>query len=262
MVLIHGLGGDATFWSREFGLLEANHRVLSVELRGSGATPGAAAAFRIEDLAADILAVLDRANVGTASLVGFALGGLVAQVVAAAAPQRIDKLVLASSFAVANAHARSFLQAVAEVYCGGATREQVFRLTLPWLVSPRFLANNRSVATLRDFAAASLAERHPRDWLHLLDAQLSFNGHRYLPGIRCPTLVIAGANDALVTPQDSMELVRQVAIAELKVLSGGHLVHLESRDAFWQALQTFLDAPADTRISAIGHESCRQVART
>lgn len=201
VLLLHGLGGDAAFWSAELAALGGRFRVLAVDLRGSGRTPGSAAPFSIEDLAEDVLAVLDQARVESAHVVGFSMGGTVAQALAAAAPTRVRSLVLAATFARMSTQARLFLRAVASVYQADATPKQMFELILPWLFSEDFLGGPH-VAPYLDYPEDAAGEQSRHDWLALLEALLAFDGHAALQAIQAPTLVLHGDQDRLASGQD------------------------------------------------------------
>jgi pimeloyl-ACP methyl ester carboxylesterase len=238
VVLIHGLGGDAGFWAAELPALGAHFRVLAVDLRGSGKTPGTDAAFTIEDLALDVLAILDHAGIESAHVVGFSMGGTVAQAMAVAAPQRLRSLVLAATFASTCTQARLFLQAVGAVYCSGGSPAQVYGLVLPWLFSDGFLSSPAAAPYL-DYQEDPNDKQTCADWLHLLQAMLAFDGRAALSAIAVPTLVISGDQDRLA-PQDGADaLVHGIAHAALAVLPGGHLMNVESPEVFIDALTGF-----------------------
>lgn len=241
VVLIHGLGGDAGFWAAELHALASRYRVLAVDLRGSGKTPGSTLPFTTRDLALDVLAILDQAGVETAHVVGFSMGGTVAQAMAVAAPQRLRSLVLAATFACTCTQARLFLQAVGAVYAGGGGPAQVYALVLPWLFSDRFLSSPAAAPYL-EYVEDPTDGQTCEDWLRLLQAMLTFDGRPNLPRITTPTLVIAGDEDRLAPLDGAHALVAGVPHATLNVLPGGHLMNVESPQPFTDALLTFLAA--------------------
>jgi pimeloyl-ACP methyl ester carboxylesterase len=145
VVLLHGLGGDVGFWAAEAADWQARFRLILIDLRGAGSTPaspgGHAIADLADDLADDVAAVLDAAGVRAAHVVGFSMGGLVAQSFAVRHPDRVDRLVLASTYAVMNPQARLFLDAVLRTYEHSRDAAQMYRLIFPWLFSVEFLAD-------------------------------------------------------------------------------------------------------------------------
>lgn len=245
VVLIHGLGGDAKFWTREQAVLARQFRVLAVDLRGSGLSSGSSSPFTVEDLADDVIDVLDQAGIASAHVVGFSMGGVVAQAMALAAPARVSSLVLAATFASVNAQARLFLLALGELYRSGATATQMYHLIMPWLFSCRFLSDEQAQPYLT-YVDDPSDHQTPQDWLRLLDALLGYRGESSLARIRMPTLVIGGDEDRLAPPGDSHTLVDGIEQAELAIVTGGHLMNIESPDAFMQHVECFLAARVPT----------------
>jgi pimeloyl-ACP methyl ester carboxylesterase len=250
LVLLHGLGGDAGFWAAELAALSApspDHRhaaprrVLALDLRGAGQSLGPLEGITIEDLAGDVVAVLDAANIARADVVGFSMGGLVAQALAVLAPARVRRLVLAAAFPRTNPQARLFLDAVASVYRAGVSPRQMFDLIAPWLFSLSFLADPQHAPYLN--YPEDDPNEQPRDtWLALLAAQQAFDGGPQLAAIRAPTLVLAGEQDRLASRCDAEALANGIAGASLCVLPGGHLFNVESPAAFLAAITRHFDA--------------------
>ncbi|HWT92560.1 MAG TPA: alpha/beta hydrolase [Solirubrobacteraceae bacterium] len=242
LVLLHGLGGDIGFWEAETEAFRARFRTIRIELRGSGGTPASPGGHTMDDLADDVAAVLDDAGVAQAHVLGFSMGGNVAQAFALRHPQRLGRLVLASTFATMNAQARRFLDAVCDVYAGGVSAKQMFDLVCPWLFSIGFSADPRHAVY---FAYPEDEEEPPReDWVKLYRAQQAFDAVGALPDIAARTLVVAGEEDRLVSLDDAGLLAARIGEARLHVIAGsGHLCNVERPHEFQSAVQDFLTAP-------------------
>lgn len=239
VLLLHGLGGDARFWLAEQGTLARSFRVLAVDFRGSGQSISSDAPFAVQDLVNDVVEVLDEAGVERAGVVGFSMGGIVAQALGLVAPDRVTRLVLAATFAKVNAQARLFLQALGSLYRSGATARQMYDLIVPWLYSIAFLSGPRAAAFI-DYVEDPCDHQPPEDWLRLLDALLGYDGSGRLGDIRAPTLVIAGREDRLASSCDAEILAAGIRGAVLEVVPGGHLMHIESPDVFIGHVVRFL----------------------
>jgi pimeloyl-ACP methyl ester carboxylesterase len=239
LVVLHGLGGDVSFWEAETAALADRFRVLAVDLRGSGRTPAAEDGHTIDDLADDVAAILSDQDLASAHVLGFSMGGLVAQALAVRHPRAVERLVLASTFAVMNPQARLFLDAVLDVYEGGATPKQMFDLICPWLFSAEFLADPVNDAYLR-YPEDDPDEQPLDDWRKLYLAQRAFDGTSDLATITAPTLVITGSEDRLAPVKDGESLARAIPDAHLRILPGGHLVNLESPNLFIEAVRAHL----------------------
>src|SRR5690606_34489030 len=79
VLLIHGVGGDATNWSAIASRLSDRFELIAMDLRGHGKSELIRGPLRVEDFAHDAVEVLDAAGVERCSVVGFSLGGAVAQ---------------------------------------------------------------------------------------------------------------------------------------------------------------------------------------
>src|SRR5262249_22350747 len=78
VVLIHGLGGSTAIWRRVVRPLADDFRVLAYDLRGLGRSETPPPPYGLDDLVADLDALLDGLGVEQATLVGHSLGGAVA----------------------------------------------------------------------------------------------------------------------------------------------------------------------------------------
>jgi 3-oxoadipate enol-lactonase len=240
LVLLHGLGGDSGFWEDELSSWASTFQLIAIDLRGSGGTPPSPGGHTMSDLAADVVSVLDDAGLSSASVLGFSMGGNVAQTLAIEYPSRVDKLILASTFARMNVQARLFLDAVATGYAKDEDPAQMFALICPWLFSLEFLddPSNESYVTYPDDEAA---EEDPRAWQALYRAQRAFDARHTLAAITAPTLVLRGSEDRLVSASDSAYLAATIPNADLITLEGaGHLVNIELPEAFREHVVRFV----------------------
>ncbi|WP_173112251.1 alpha/beta fold hydrolase [Paenibacillus qinlingensis] len=168
------------------------------------------------------------------------MGGNIAQTFVLTYPERVEKLILAASFAVMNQQARLFLDAVLSVYEGGATTKQMFDLIAPWLFSASFLNEP-------DNAAYLVYDENDPDqqpfyaWKNQYLAQQSFNVVSRLHEIKTPTLIISGEMDRLAHLEDSLLLTEKIEHAILKTIpKSGHLINFEYPDLFHSSVLEFL----------------------
>ena len=242
LVLLHGLGGDRAFWAAELPQLRDDFQVITVDLRGSGDTPVTDDGHSMATLADDVCAVLDVAGVESAHVVGFSMGGLVAQALAVRHPGRVERLVLASTYAVMNPQARMFLDAVRDVVLAEGSLRAVFPLVAPWLFSIGFLADPAHAAwfTAPEDDPDEIPEP-PAGWLAQYQAQRDFDGRADLASIRASTLVLSGGQDRLVPADDAAELAAGIAGATASTYAGsGHLINVEEPDRFVARVRAFV----------------------
>lgn len=105
VVLIHGLGGSSlSEWYQVGPKLSTGHRVIMIDHRSHGLSPLASRRFEIDDVADDVAGVLDALDVGRVAVVGYSMGGAIAQTLAHRHPHRVSKLALIAAFAAHPAH--------------------------------------------------------------------------------------------------------------------------------------------------------------
>ncbi len=99
VMLIHSVGADGTSWDQIAPALSPEFRVLRLDLRGHGRSGHIDGALTLEDFVQDVVDVLDACAVPIAHIVGFSLGGMIAQGLGLQHAQRICRLVLLGAVA-------------------------------------------------------------------------------------------------------------------------------------------------------------------
>ncbi len=100
VVLIHGLGGASlTEWHEIGPLLVDDFRLTIVENRNHGLSPRVTSRYRVEDTADDVAVVMSEVGVDRAHVVGYSMGGTVAQALAHRHPDKVDRLALIATVA-------------------------------------------------------------------------------------------------------------------------------------------------------------------
>lgn len=95
LLLIHGLSGSSLAeWYRMAPALAEKYRLVMVDHRNHGLSAMARDRFDVEELADDVAGVLDEMGIGRVTVVGYSMGGTIAQALAYRHPQRVEKLVL------------------------------------------------------------------------------------------------------------------------------------------------------------------------
>lgn len=229
IVLVMGLGGHASEWGAAFlADLAADHRVVRLDNRGIAQSQTTATSWTMEDMAADVLAVIDALGLPHVHLVGTSMGGMVSQLVAAKHPSRVSKLVLmATMFGGADSiPPEPRAQAVLIPVPGMPVAEQR-RRGLRTLTSDTFADDH---AELIEMLVAQ-RERNPTPgptFKAQFDAIMASDRSAVLKDIRCPTLVIHGDLDPLVPVRNGHLLAERIPGARFALLEGcGHLPHLE-----------------------------------
>jgi pimeloyl-ACP methyl ester carboxylesterase len=244
LVLIQGVGVGRWGWEPVADRLARRFQVITIDNRGIGASDTPPGHYSTRAMANDVLAVLDDADIQQASLVGTSLGGMIAQELALAHPERVDRLVLVATIP-GGPRSRpmplgtTYLFAWAPFMTGQAKLQQFLHTTL----GPETLRRRPKVA--RRLAARKHA--HPQSqhaWRAQTEAGMLFNPLGRQRRITQPTLVVQGTADQVVAPGNAEVLAGLVPDARLQRFDGaGHLLSWEQPKRFVRVVTDFLTDP-------------------
>lgn len=225
VVLLHSLGATLEMWEPQVAPLTADRRVVRLDLRGHGGSPVPPGPYELADLGADVLALLDRLEIGRASLCGISLGGMVAMWLAANAPQRVDRLVLCStSAALGPPEAMYERAAVARAEGPAALADAV---AARWLTPGYAAEHPEALRRLRDMIASTPAE----GYAGCCEAIATMRLDGTLERIVAPTYVVAGADDPSTPPEHAARIAARIPGARMAVVAdAAHLANVEHPD--------------------------------
>jgi pimeloyl-ACP methyl ester carboxylesterase len=229
VLLVQGLGYARWGWDPVVPGLAEHFRVLSFDNRGIGESDKPAGPYTAREMADDALQVLDEAGLERAHVVGSSLGGMIAQEVAAAAPERVDKLVLCST-TPGGPDAVPMPDVTVRLLGEAAT-------LAPEDVLRRFVANALAGSAPAELVDEIYARRvanppDPAGWQAQAAAGTTFPG---VDGaISAPTLIVHGTDDNVVDYRNAELLAARIPGARVELVpGGGHLF-------FWEQPQTFV----------------------
>lgn len=241
LVLLHGFPFNRSMWREQARAFGETCRVVAPDLRGQGETTlgeGASAAT-MEEMAADVAALLDALGVGRAVVCGLSMGGYVALAFCRAFPARVGALVLADT------------RAQADTDEARRTREETARRALEEGMAPI------AEAMLPKLLSAETLERRPEVVGRVREMMLAAKPEGAAAALRgmalrrdqtdllreieAPTLIVVGREDALTPPAEAEAMRDRVGGSRLVVVEGaGHLSNVERPDEFNLALGDFL----------------------
>lgn len=238
LVLLHSLGASLQVWDDQAAALAGAFRVVRPDMRGHGLSEVTPGPYAMEQLADDVLAVLDALDVGQAHVAGLSIGGMVAQAVAHRAPGRVASLILCST-AMAIPPEQLWRDRAAQVRAGGMGAV-VDPVMARW-VTPGFMGEP-GAAGLR----AMLLRTAPEGYAAAAEAIAAADLTERTRALRVPALVLVGDRDE-ATPIPSAEALRDALGASLVVLPGApHIPTVEAAEAVTDAIRRFLQpAPGD-----------------
>ena len=235
LVLSNSLATDLEVWSSNLPAWTSTFRVLRYDQRGHGGSEIPPGPYSLELLGRDVLDLLDEVGVERASFCGLSLGGATGMWLAVNAPDRIERLVLACT-SPRFGEPEQWLDRARIVRSEGleAIADAVVRR---WF-TPRFRNERQTVAAR---FRAGLVGTSTEAYAACCEALAAWDFRDRVGEIAAPTLVIAGADDPGVTPEQAALLADAIDGSRLVVLpEAAHLANVEQPEAFSAAVSEHL----------------------
>ena len=251
IVFVHGLSGSWPNWLEQLPVFARDHRVIAMDLPGFGYSPMPAETITISFYARILDALLGRLGIDAATLVGNSMGGFISAELAINFPQRVERLVLISAAGISTHKNMQVQRAVPTMQ----NRERVLAIDTAWVAAQSHTVARRP--GLRN-ATFGLVTRHPSrlapalvaeqlkgagkpGFMQALQTILEYPIEERLPEIACPTLIVWGDEDRLITVRDADVFQRLIPGSRKVVFEGtGHMAMLERPAAFNGLLEKFI----------------------
>ena len=240
LLMIMGLSGDLQAWALQVPTLARKYRVITYDNRGAGRTSAPDKPYSIKQMADDAVALLDSLGIARAHVLGFSMGGYIAQELAAAHPERVEKLILLATAPYIDGYGKVVVGNWVNVRRSNMSREQIVRYTSQFLYSPELLDDEERYERAVQNNLANPYAQQDHAFIRQAQAVLAFDARDRLPGLKNKTLVLVGKDDILVPPRNSEKLVKLIPGAAMKTLSGGHLGCIEYPHEYNDAIAEFL----------------------
>jgi pimeloyl-ACP methyl ester carboxylesterase len=238
LVLLTGYGDDCRKWARQVPAFARQHRVVVFDHRGVGRTTMPHSGYSIPNFARDTVGLLNHLGLDTVHLLGYSMGGRIAQHVAIHHPDRLRSLILCATSARPSAFNKYTLwldRVLIPRYGLGAVAP--FGPTYQFT---RAYFERHLRALLWDLRRPAPARAPLRGLLGQAKAIMAHDTARDLHHIAAPTLVLLGDQELLNPLPDARFLARHIPRAKLQILmGGGHGFLWEIPQAFNRAVLSF-----------------------
>lgn len=237
VMLIHGVGADGTSWDQIALALSPEFRVLRLDLRGHGRSGHIESALTLDDFVQDVVDVMEVCAVPAAHIVGFSLGGMIAQGLALQHAGRVSRLVLLSAVAGRSAEERERVQARLAILkeqgvaaITGAAQER-------WFTSD-FIARNPNLVARR---MRQLQDNHAPSYAAAYTVFSTSDLGDRLHAIHAPTLIATGEHDVGSNTRMARFMHAQIAGSQLEILPGlRHSILVEAPELVTRLVRDFL----------------------
>lgn len=247
-LLLHGFTGSAASWQPHMLRFGARRRVIAPDLIGHGhtAAPADPDRYRMDHCVADLLGLLDALDVEQTDVLGYSMGGRVALHLAAAAPQRVRRLVLESaSPGLADPAERALRRQDDADLAAALEREGIVAFVDRWERMPLFASQANLPASVQSQLRAQRLKNCPTGLANSLRGMGAGQQEplwEWLATIPMPTLLLVGELDQkyCAIARRMVTLLPQARV--VVVPDAGHTIHLEQPDSFAHTVLEFLDS--------------------
>ena len=243
LVMIMGLGANMDWWDPSLiQELSKKFKTVIFDNRGTGRSDKGKAEFSVKLFADDAVRLMDNLGVKRAHVLGISLGGMIAQELVLNHSDRVEKLILCSTYCGGPQAVQPAPQ-VTSLLSGdrqGIPPEVLVKAAFPILFTADFMKKNPDY--MKQVTAQLLKAPTPPDvFTGQLQAIQKFGTYDRLPKIKAPALVMHGKKDILVPPQNAKILADRIPGAKLAYFeNSAHALFSQETDKVLSTLLQFL----------------------
>jgi aminoacrylate hydrolase len=240
LILSPGLGGSAAYWAPNLTAFAGRYRVLLYDHRGTGRSDrDLPDRVSVEDMARDLIALMDALGIARAHLVGHAAGGLIGLALGLIAPERLGRLVVVNGWAALDPYtARCFDVRLSLLRDSGPEAflraQPIFLYPPDWTSVHSERLDREAALQLADFPGAATVEKR-------IAALRAWHPGEALRAVEAPVLVLATADDALVPCHAARDLCELLPNrTRMLQFSGGHASNVTEPEDFYDRVLPWL----------------------
>jgi len=241
LVLLHGFPLSREMWVEQLASIGSLYRLIAPDLRGHGQSESPSDAYTMDEMADDVVELLDRLEIKQPIVLGgLSMGGYVALSLVLRYPERVRGLILCDTRAAADTPeaAKGREDTAHNVLRAGSGRGMI-----ETMVPRLFGKTTREKHPQRVEAMLAVMERtSPQGIAGALRGMAIRTDRRGdLKRITVPTLVLVGEDDVISPPAEARELAASIPHARLEIIpAAGHLAPYENPAAANDAIVRFL----------------------
>lgn len=219
LVFVSGLGGVGRYWEPQLPAFSARYRVITYDQRGTGGSDRRQRSFSVDQMAREVIGLMDALGIEKVHIVGLSTGGAIGQTLAIACPQRLARMVVLSTWTHCDPWFRRLFEARRALYREAGSELHALFHPL-WLYPPDYV--NTHDAEIDEERRKAVAGAPPVEVsIGRIDAIMAFDRRTDLHRIRTPTLIIGADNDYITPPYHAEALARAIPGSKLVIMKGG-----------------------------------------
>lgn len=252
LLLIMGFLGNADLWDPLYFIpkLSGRFKLIMFDNRGAGRTDVSDKEYSIKLFADDAVGLMEALGIKRAHVLGISMGGMIAQELALGHPEKVEKLVLASTYCggekaipIPGEAAQVVIDISAALAEKGKWDEEIARKLMPIVLTQEFIEENPGIVDI----AVQLILGAPTP-LEALSRQveailLGFDVCDRLPQIRAPTLILAGRKDSYIPPENAEIMAKLIPNSKLAYFKNSAHMLQEEMEKVTDTVLDFLTTP-------------------
>ncbi len=244
VLLIHGLAGDHHAWDKQIDAWSRTHRVIAPDSRGAGKSTQVDEPITLADMAQDFLELMTSLGIDRFQVVGRSMGGCIAQLMALEAPSRVSSMIWMASCARFDSLGQRRLDCHREILAMTGSWASWSKHAVNDFVSDDYFRRHpEEVKRIEALIAGT--DRLPACYLRQSEAVVAHDELDRLAEIRCPVLVLSGAQDPLCGSLATRWMVDARPGTEWVEFAGSHFFFLEEPEKFMKVTTDWLQQQAE-----------------
>ena len=243
LVMIMGGGGNLDWWNPHMiEELSKNFKVVTFDNRGTGRTDLSDKEFSIKLFADDTVGLMSALGISQANILGWSMGGFIAQELALNYPERVKKLILYSTGCGGVKSVPRSQEAAAmlkRASAGGMSTEEAVRMYIQPFLTSEFIDYNPDFVELI-IQRMLKAPTSPEVRMRQTGAIMSFDSYDRLPRIKAPTLILSGKRDITCPPENGSILAKAIPNARLVFFENSAHLLAEEMEEMLKVVTQFL----------------------
>lgn len=242
LVLIHGLGNSSLEnWYELIKRLQHRYRIVTLDMRNHGKSDKPRERFEVGQMADEVAGMMDATGLDRATVVGFSMGGLIAQELAHRHPHRVERMVLMGT----TAHRVRARRAIGRLgFVLGRAVSRVTGKEMSFVTYWYMMLTGAIPARFGRWYREATLDRDTDLFYEAAFAVIDFDSRHWVGRLDTPTLVIISAKDQLVPSSWQYDLAGRLKNAQVvELVDGAHEHPWTHADRIAAAIDDFVGGP-------------------
>ena len=243
LVLIAGYGCDLCFWETIRKPLANHFQLIMLDNRGVGRSECPKESFTTQDMANDVLHLIEKLELKKPHILGHSMGSAIAQILAYHHPEKVNKTIFAQTFMKLAPASTAALRAFLTLYRDNVPMYKASQTVLPWLMSDEWLKSPELCELFLKIQSEQPFVPTIEGLTKQCEALTQFDSSSWYPKITTAPLILASSQDRLCPPQEAELMASNIPNAKCHVFQKiGHVAPLENPQEFCKVTLDFLSS--------------------